>query len=206
MCAQQRNSAPGSLARRTGRRRDRHRDELARSAARRPRRALAGGRARRGVLYPDRPRTGARNCSRGRLAGPDRGNGSHRAVEAAVEAGRPQDRAGRQVRHACSNMRGVRVAPFDDTMLISYTLDAGVNNEDHGIEGFRNGVSAISRSFSEIAGSGRSSSGSRARRSKRPGIRRRGSRYRVASLARAAAAPRRRGMTTVYETAGAAAG
>ena len=53
--------------------------------------------------------------------------------------------------------RGVEVAPFDDTMLMSYALDSGVNNEGHGMDGLSErwlGHKPIA--FSEVAGSGRS--------------------------------------------------
>ena len=53
--------------------------------------------------------------------------------------------------------RGIEVAPFDDTMLMSYALDSGVDNEGHGMDGFRErwlGHKPIA--FSEVAGSGRS--------------------------------------------------
>ena len=53
-------------------------------------------------------------------------------------------------------MRGVRVAPIDDAMLLSYTLDAGATGDDHSID-------TLSQRFlghkpiplSEVAGSGR---------------------------------------------------
>src|ERR1700723_2215991 len=53
-------------------------------------------------------------------------------------------------------MRGIRVAPIDDTMLLSYTLDAGATGDDHS-------VITLSERFlghkpiplSEVAGSGR---------------------------------------------------
>ena len=53
-------------------------------------------------------------------------------------------------------MRGVRVAPIDDAMLLSYTLDAGATGDDHSID-------TLSERFlghkpiplSEVAGSGR---------------------------------------------------
>ena len=53
--------------------------------------------------------------------------------------------------------RGVEVAPFDDTMLMSYVLDSGVHNEGHGMDGLSErwlGHKPIP--FSEVAGSGRS--------------------------------------------------
>jgi DNA polymerase-1 len=52
--------------------------------------------------------------------------------------------------------RGVEVAPFDDTMLMSYALDSGVNNEGHGMDGLSErwlGHKPIA--FAEVAGSGR---------------------------------------------------
>ena len=53
-------------------------------------------------------------------------------------------------------MRGVRVAPIDDSMLLSYTLDAGATGDDHSVD-------TLSQRFlghkpmplSEVAGSGR---------------------------------------------------
>src|SRR3984885_12472581 len=53
-------------------------------------------------------------------------------------------------------MRGVRVAPIDDAMLLSYTLDAGATGDDHSVD-------TLSQRFlghkpmplSEVAGSGR---------------------------------------------------
>ncbi len=53
--------------------------------------------------------------------------------------------------------RGVEVFPFDDTMLMSYALDSGANNEGHGMDGLSErwlGHKPIA--FSEVAGSGRS--------------------------------------------------
>ena len=52
--------------------------------------------------------------------------------------------------------RGVEVAPFDDTMLMSYALDSGVHNEGHGMNGLSErwlGHKPIA--FSSVAGSGR---------------------------------------------------
>jgi DNA polymerase-1 len=52
--------------------------------------------------------------------------------------------------------RGVEVAPFDDTMLMSYALDSGANNEGHGMDGLSErwlGHKPIA--FAEVAGSGR---------------------------------------------------
>jgi DNA polymerase-1 len=52
--------------------------------------------------------------------------------------------------------RGVEVAPFDDTMLMSYALDSGANNEGHGMDGLSErwlGHKPIA--FSEVAGTGR---------------------------------------------------
>ncbi len=66
-------------------------------------------------------------------------------------------------------LRGVSVAPIDDAMLLSYTLDAGATGDDHSLD-------TLSERFlghkpiplSEIAGSGRNFHGLRARdRSKR---------------------------------------
>ncbi len=52
--------------------------------------------------------------------------------------------------------RGVEVAPYDDTMLMSYVLDSGVHNEGHGMDGLSErwlGHKPIA--FAEVAGSGR---------------------------------------------------
>ena len=52
--------------------------------------------------------------------------------------------------------RGVEVAPFDDTMLISYALDSGATSEGHGMDALSErwlGHKPIA--FSEVAGSGR---------------------------------------------------
>jgi DNA polymerase-1 len=53
--------------------------------------------------------------------------------------------------------RGVEVAPYDDTMLISYALDSGTTNDGHGMDALSErwlGHKTIA--FSEVAGSGRS--------------------------------------------------
>jgi DNA polymerase-1 len=52
--------------------------------------------------------------------------------------------------------RDVEVAPFDDTMLISYALDSGATNDGHGMDALAErwlGHKTIA--FSEVAGSGR---------------------------------------------------
>ncbi len=52
--------------------------------------------------------------------------------------------------------RGVEVAPYDDTMLISYALDSGATNDGHGMDALSDrwlGHKTIA--FSEVAGSGR---------------------------------------------------
>ncbi len=52
--------------------------------------------------------------------------------------------------------RGVTVAPIDDTMLLSYTLDAGATGDGHGMDALSErllGHKPIA--FSEVAGSGR---------------------------------------------------
>ena len=52
--------------------------------------------------------------------------------------------------------RGVEVAPYDDTMLISYALDSGATNDGHGMDALSErwlGHKTIA--FSEVAGSGR---------------------------------------------------
>jgi DNA polymerase-1 len=53
--------------------------------------------------------------------------------------------------------RGIEVAPIDETMLISYTLDGGATEDGHGADGLSErllGHKPIG--FSEVAGSGRS--------------------------------------------------
>ena len=89
--------------RRGGRRRLRHRDDLARSAAGGAGRRVARIGAGRGLLHSDRPQRRRGRPVRGRrpAAGPDRRSGSDRAAEAA--AGRPrraEDRPERQIRLA----------------------------------------------------------------------------------------------------------
>ena len=52
--------------------------------------------------------------------------------------------------------RGIEVAPFDDTMLMSYVLDSGTSNEGHGMDALSErwlGHKTIP--FAEVAGSGR---------------------------------------------------
>jgi len=52
--------------------------------------------------------------------------------------------------------RGVEVAPYDDTMLLSYALDSGTTNEGHGMDALSDrwlGHKTIA--FSDVAGSGR---------------------------------------------------
>jgi DNA polymerase-1 len=52
--------------------------------------------------------------------------------------------------------RGIEVAPYDDTMLMSYVLDSGVHNEGHGMDGLSArwlGHQPIP--FAQVAGSGR---------------------------------------------------
>ena len=53
-------------------------------------------------------------------------------------------------------MRGVRVAPIDDAMLLSYTLDAGATGDDHSVDTLSTrflGHKPVA--LSEVAGSGR---------------------------------------------------
>jgi DNA polymerase-1 len=52
--------------------------------------------------------------------------------------------------------RGVEVAPYDDTMLISYALDSGATNEGHGMDALSaRWLDHKTIAFSEVAGSGR---------------------------------------------------
>ncbi len=53
-------------------------------------------------------------------------------------------------------MRGIRVAPFDDTMLISYTLDGGLTGDDHGLDALcERFLGHKTIALSEVAGAGR---------------------------------------------------
>ena len=91
--------------------------------------------------------------------------------------------------------RGVELAPIDDTMLISYALDAGATADGHGMDALSErwlGHKPIA--FTEVAGSGRNFIGfARVAIDKARRIRRRGRRRDAAPVARAEAAPRRRG-------------
>ena len=61
-------------------------------------------------------------------------------------------------------MRGVRVAPIDDAMLLSYTLDAGATGDDHSVDTLSERfLGHKPMPFSEVAGSGRNSRWARAR-------------------------------------------
>ena len=53
--------------------------------------------------------------------------------------------------------RGVEVAPFDDTMLISYALDSGATADGHGMDALARALARpqADRTFSKVAGSGR---------------------------------------------------
>ncbi len=52
--------------------------------------------------------------------------------------------------------RGVEVAPFDDTMLLSYTLDSGASGDGHGMDALsQRWLGHKTIAFSEVAGSGR---------------------------------------------------
>ena len=52
--------------------------------------------------------------------------------------------------------RGVEVAPYDDTMLISYALDSGATNDGHGMDALsERWLNHKTIAFSEVAGSGR---------------------------------------------------
>ena len=90
--------------------------------------------------------------------------------------------------------RGIEVAPIDDTMLISYALDAGATGDGHGMDALSErflGHKPIA--FSEVAGSGRSFIGfAQGRHRQGERIRRRGRGRDLAPLARVEAPPRRR--------------
>ncbi len=101
---------------------------------------------------------------------------------------------------------GIALAPFDDTMLISYVLDASSSLEGHGMDELSErllGHKPIS--YRELVGTGKAAQGHR-RLSDRQGdgIRRRGRRRDAAPLAGAQAAPRRRGHGLGLRAAGAA--
>jgi DNA polymerase-1 len=52
--------------------------------------------------------------------------------------------------------RGVEVAPYDDTMLISYALDSGATNDGHGMDALsERWLNHKTIAFSDVAGSGR---------------------------------------------------
>jgi DNA polymerase-1 len=52
--------------------------------------------------------------------------------------------------------RGIEVAPYDDTMLMSYVLDSGVHNEGHGMDGLSaRWLGHHPIPFAQVAGSGR---------------------------------------------------
>jgi DNA polymerase I len=52
--------------------------------------------------------------------------------------------------------RGVEVAPYDDTMLISYALDSGATGDGHGMDALsQRWLNHKTIAFSEVAGSGR---------------------------------------------------
>jgi DNA polymerase-1 len=52
--------------------------------------------------------------------------------------------------------RGVEVAPYDDTMLISYALDSGATNDGHGMDALSDRwLNHETIAFSDVAGSGR---------------------------------------------------
>ena len=66
-------------------------------------------------------------------------------------------------------IRGIRIAPIDDAMLLSYTLDAGATGDDHSVTRFPNAFSAISPSrLAKSRARAAISLASRGRRSKRP--------------------------------------
>ena len=88
--------------------------------------------------------------------------------------------------------RGIEIAPYDDTQLMSYVVDAG--RADHGLGGLAQSYfdhAAID--LNEVIKTGKTKSHLRLRRRRpRHRIRRRGGRRRVAALARAQAAACRR--------------
>ena len=88
----------------------------------------------------------------------DRHRRRHRDAEAAArKPRRPQDRPEHQVRHVAgpSARYDIRVAPIDDTMLISFVLEAGLHN--HGMDELSElhlGHKPIA--FKDVAGTGKS--------------------------------------------------
>ena len=85
-------------------------------------------------------RVGARReaCSPGQPgARSDPGVGGDRCAQAAARGSRrSQDRAEPQIRLADFRLRGAELGPYDDTMLMSYVLDAG--RSDHGLDPLSN--------------------------------------------------------------------
>ena len=103
--------------------------------ARRPRRLIARRYARRSLLcavgaYGSRKRFVRRRRYPPAAARDRRSTRSHRP--AARRRVRPEDRAQHQVRRAGMKHHGIEIAPFDDTMLLSYVLDGGRNA--HGMD------------------------------------------------------------------------
>ena len=132
---------------------------------------LAGAQAWRGLLHPHRPQDGADDLFDGAGLAPDQLTEAEAIALLKPLLEQPGVlKIGHDVKfdmHVFA-LRGVSVAPIDDAMLLSYTLDAGATGDDHSLD-------TLSERFlghkpvplSEVAGSGRNFQGSPARRSKR---------------------------------------
>ncbi len=103
-------------------------------------------------------------------------------------------------------LRGIEIAPYDDTMLMSYALDAGRQN--HSIESLAESTFTHAAIDIGDAAQARQDQDHLRRSRHRPGdrIRRRESRHRAAALAGAQAAARRRAGADGLRDAGASAG
>ena len=124
------------------------------------------------------------------LPGPIVGRRRARASEAAARIRqRSEDRAQRQIRYAGLQAARHRDAPIDDTLLLSYVLDAGLT--DHGMDVLSEKFFHHKPlAFGEVAGSGRTFIGfARVPIDTRDGIFGRGCRCHAATLAGAEAAP-----------------
>ncbi len=139
---------------RPGHGRDRHRDDLARLRAGRAGGRVAGIGAGRSVLHPARPPRARRRAAPGAAAA--------RAAEAAIARLKPllEDESvlkiGQNIKYdiAVLGALGVRIAPTDCTMLMSFVLDGAQHG--HGLDELAKihfGHDTIS--YKDVAGSGR---------------------------------------------------
>ena len=147
----------GSRRGRRGRRRDQRRD-LRRSAAGRTHRRLAGGRAGRGLLHPLGHRTAPTLFDGAGLAPDQIAEAEAIALLKPLLEAAGVLKIGHDVKfdmHVLA-MRGVRVAPIGDAMLLSYTLDAGATGDDHSLDTLaQRFLGHKPTPISEVAGSGR---------------------------------------------------